>query len=290
MKDICNFSFLNLGIGSHIITEIKRDPLASDFIIALAAAACFAPPHPPVFDPSPSIANVRFNPKFFETLPSMKQICASCNTDAELRTYLGNENYEILRFFILANKAQLTTIPNSLKVDVGVNGTQFFISSVSTELELIFRQKRKQYGVQWLWHGSLTDRWYRILHTGLKDFGQTEFTTHGPPYYGKGIYMSESFHYSYWYCTAAPNKYKKSALPKNLLIISLVENANTPGLTKPVTTHEYTQKDDQACITRILFVMDPDDIKNPTLDTNTIANPPKVHDFQEILLNNIKKK
>lgn len=288
-EPICQYSFLTLGVGSNIIAEIKRDPLASDLIISLAAAACFAPKHPPVFEPSPESDNLKFDPKFFEVLPSMKKISETCNNDIELRAFLGDQNFEILRFFILANKAQFMTIPKSLKVNVKVNGTQFLVTSVSPKSELIFRQKREEKGVVWLWHGSLTDRWYRILHTGLKDFGQTEFTTHGPPYFGKGIYMSESFHYSYWYCTSAPNKYKNSALPKDLLIISLVENANTPGLTKPVTNHEYTQKDDQACITRVLFVMDPSDQSNQSLDTNTINMPPVVPDFQSVLLSSIKK-
>lgn len=288
-EEICKYSFLNLGVGSNIITEIKRDPLASDLIIALAGAACFAPPNPPVFDPHPSSANVIFDKSFFAKLPSMKIICERCKTDTELRDFLGEQNYEILRFFILANKAQLMTIPKSHNVNINVKGTQFLITSVSTESELIFRQKRNQYGVKWLWHGSLTDRWHRILYTGLKDYGQTEYTTHGPPYFGKGIYMSESFLYSYWYCTSAQNQYKNSALPKDLLIISLVENANTPGLTIPVTDHEYTQKDSQACITRVLFVMDGRNNENRSLDTNTLENPPIVPGFEEVLLSKIKK-
>ena len=46
---LCQYSFLNLGVGTNIIGEIKRDPLATDFLIVLAGAASIGPPDPPVF-------------------------------------------------------------------------------------------------------------------------------------------------------------------------------------------------------------------------------------------------
>lgn len=86
---------------------------------------------------------------------------------------IGHDNYEILRFFILANKAQLITLPDEMHLNIGSKSAQFLITSVSPESELIFRNKRESCGVKWLWHGSRAERWYRILHTGLKDLGNT---------------------------------------------------------------------------------------------------------------------
>lgn len=282
----CQFSFVNLGVGSNIIGEIKRDPLATDFIIALAGAAFKAPANPPVFDPSPESQNIYFNESFFETLPSMKQICNQCNTDSDLIRLIGINSYEILRFFILANKAQLITLPSDLQTSVNVNSTQFLITSVSPESELIFREKREKFGVKWFWHGSHAERWYRILHTGLKDLGRTDYQLNGGPWYGDGIYMSDSFSVSLSYCTPACNIYKNSKLPKNMYVISLVENADVKELSGPVAPNEYTQKDDSACITRVLFLIDN---KSNYIDFNTLQNPPKVPSLPEVLSHQIKK-
>ena len=289
-KEQCQYSFLNLGVGTNIIGEIKRDPLATDFLIVLAGAACIAPQNPPVFEPSPNSSGIKFSKTFFEKLPSMKNICNRCNTDRDLKELIGENNYEILRFFILANKAQLITLPEKVQVQIGSNSKQFLITSVSPESELIFRSKRELHGVKWLWHGSRAERWYRILHTGLKDFGNTIYQLHAGPIYGDGIYMSDSFLYSYGYCVMAENIYKKSNLPKRIIVISLVENANVPELVGPVAYQEYTQRDDSACITRVLFCYDASPGNNNNLiDYNALKNPPKVPTLSEVLSHQMEK-
>lgn len=283
----CQFSFLNLGLGSNIIGEIKRDPIATDLIIVLAGAASEAPEKPPVFDPSPESQKISFSKDFFSKLPSMMSICSHCSTDKDLIKFIGTNNFEILRFFILANKAQLITLPKDMRTNIKAKGTQFLITSMSPESELIFREKREKYGVKWLWHGSRVERWYRILHTGLKDLGRTDYQLNGGPWYGDGIYMSDSFNYSMYYCgTPTQNVYTQSCLPKSIQIISLVENAAVKELTGPVTTNEYTQKDESACITRVLFLVD--GTKKEDIEYNSLQNPPKVPTLNDVLSHKMK--
>lgn len=209
----CQHSYHKLGVGVSVLKEIKRDPLAADFIISLASYACYAPPNPPVFEPSPADAGIRFTAAFFDKLPPMSKIVSRCKDDTELFEYIGADSFKILRFFILTNKAQFFTLQRRLQITLpNFSGVQFLASYVSPESELIFRSKKERYGVKWFWHGSRTERWYRILHTGLKDFGNTQYQLQAGPIYGNGIYMSDSFNYSFWYCMPAANHYKNSKL------------------------------------------------------------------------------
>ncbi|KAK8843599.1 Poly [ADP-ribose] polymerase 6 [Tritrichomonas musculus] len=274
---VCQYSFLNLGVGSNIVGEIKRDPLATDLIIALAGSAFTAPSSPPVFEPSPESQGIHVDMSFFDTLPSMKNICMNCQNDSDLIQYIGKNKYEILRFFILANKAQLITLPPSCRTSINASPYQFLITSVSPESELVFRSKKDKCGVMWLWHGSDASRWYRILHTGLKNMYKSEYQTHG----GVGIFMSNSFYYSSCYCVNTKNIYKKSKLPKDFYVISLVENAKVSQLNFYIN-NEYTQQDESASITRVLFLIDSSK-RNNNADFDVVINPPTVPTLNEVL-------
>lgn len=289
-EERCKHSYHKLGVGVSVVSEIKRDPLASDFLISLASCAFYAPAQPPVFDPSPETEKIEFTADFFDKLPSMKIISSRCRNDTDLIQLIGIKLFKVLRFFILSNKAQLMTLSDKLKVKINkFNGVQFLATYVSPESELIFREKKKKFGAKWFWHGSRTDRWYRIMHTGLKDFGNTKYQLHAGPIYGDGIYMSESFNYSFWYCVPAENKYAKSSLPKNLTVIALTENAAVPELRKTVQLHEFTQSDEKACITRVLLVMDSSNNSNSAINYDTLANPPKVPSLRDVLDEKLKR-
>ena len=169
---------------------------------------------------------------------------------------------------------------------MNIEGTQFLVTSVTPESYLIFQEKRKSYGTKWLWHGSHAERWYRILHSGLKDMANSNYQLHAGQIFGYGIYMSDSFLYSRDYCTPAKNIYKNSKLPKKFVVISLVENAAVPGLSKTVQAHEFTQKDNSACITRVLFMMKAD-IRNFE-DYNVLKKPPCVPDCYKVITHQMK--
>ena len=214
-----------------------------------------------------------------------------CNNDSELIDLIGKNYFDILRFFILTNKAQLITIPNNMKVyNEKIEGYQFLVSFVSPESELIFMKKREQFGAKWFWHGSITERWYRILHTGLKDGNCTKYQVNDGPIYGFGIYLSDSYAYSLCYCREpATNLYKNSKLPKLFSVISLTENAAVPELNSTKLPREFTQRDDEAIITRVLFVneINADNIyanyQYSKDDMNTIQKPPIVPSLSDIM-------
>jgi len=245
---LCQFSFLNLGIGSNICSELKRDPLATDLLMCIAAAAC-APPEPPVFEPAPP----QFDNDFFNRLPPIN-LLASCESDAELKALLGMHDFEILRFLILANRAQLSTVPQEKRVQgLPCQSAQFLITSVSPKSEIDFQKYSDQYGRGYLWHGSQVSRWYRILHTGIKICSGSKYMTHG----GNGIYLSDSFLYSLPYSYQSTNSYTNSQLGKSFSIISMMEVSPGP-LFKKEMQYEFTQNDEEGIIPRMLFVIPTD--------------------------------
>ena len=263
-KELCSFSFNTLGVGGNICLELKRDPIANDLLISLAAAAAFAPPEPPVFDPMPP----NFDIKFFSRLPSV-EVLSQYDNDSQLRELLGDSDFETLRFIILANKAQLSTLPDELRVSGFPTKTiQFLITSVSPESELAFQTYASEYGRGYLWHGSGISRWYRILHTGLKVCSGGKYQVHG----GKGIYLSDSFYYSLAYSAQiyVPNQsilssnlgYTNSVLG-NFNIISMVEMSPGPKF-KPEIPHEFTQNEERGLITRMLIAVP----RNAQIDYN----------------------
>ena len=120
----------------------------------------------------------------------------------------------------------------------------------------------------YLWHGSSVVRWYSILHNGLKDLGRTVDRVHAGPIHGDGIYQSDLSSYSIPYSYPEENRYKHSSLPKKLQVLSLTENAKTPGLNHPIQ-NEFTQTDERACVVRALMIV------KSNFSWNIVDDPPK---------------
>jgi len=68
-KEFCQFRFTEIGIGTSIYLEIKRDPLVADLIISLFAASIsdnYCDPKPSNFNPVNAIS-------LFSQLPNPKK-------------------------------------------------------------------------------------------------------------------------------------------------------------------------------------------------------------------------
>lgn len=265
-RDACNFCFTEIGVSSNIIGEIKRDPLVNDLLISLASTTYDTK----FFNPCPPKVYMNHLSHFFNNLPSMHTLANQCQNDAELQQFITKEYFDILKFLILANKSHIIALEDpSLKITECSESTiQFLLTIATPEFEKAFQIKKKKYGNKYLWHGSNVVRWYSILHNGLKDLGRTVDRVHAGPIYGDGIYQSNLSSYSFPYSYVGVNRYKNSTLPNNLQVLSLTENAKTPGLNHPIE-FEYTQTDERACIIRCLMV-----VKN-NFSWDIVKNPPK---------------
>ncbi|KAH0786747.1 UBA/TS-N domain containing protein [Histomonas meleagridis] len=281
---LCYFSFVNIGVGANLIQEIRRDPTATDLIVSIASYAAgtsYMMPHPD--------ANEIELQNFFNDLPTIQRILQTKN-DQELYSLLGKTNFEILRFIMLANRSHLITLKGHNRLsELNSVDYQFLITSAPPEKEVELNRLKTKYGQIWLWHGSPTDRWYSIFHNGLKDYANTKWQSHDGHWKGiPGVYESDEFSYSYSYSLgnsmSLGNKYKNSMLPKNFIIVALVENAKMPDL-RFVMNNEYAQKNEKALIPRVLMLVSTmDTARNLNAKWNTMKKPPKhVPDLEEII-------
>lgn len=117
----------------------------------------------------------------------------------------------------------------------------------------------------------------------------------GGPWFGDGIYMSDSYCVSLSYSgNAFKNCYTNSKLKNDISVISLIENANVPELNGPVAPNEFTQQDEEACITRVLLVNVYKSYKEfyhhscNYSDFNTLQTPPTVPTLRDLLNEKMK--
>jgi len=123
---LCEFGVARIGLGSTVMSDIRRDPMLADFLVYLAAAAYgtrfFRPPLPEKLD--------REAEKFFEELPPMENL-KRFESDQDLMRVIGIPFYEILRFILMSNRAHLIFLPDQLAIVECKRHTIQFLSVVS---------------------------------------------------------------------------------------------------------------------------------------------------------------
>jgi hypothetical protein len=277
---VCFFSVAEIGLHASVMSELRRDLFVADFLVCLASTAYrtkfFVPPLPDQLNGSAI--------SFFAGLPPMATL-AQCANDTALRTMIGVQHYEILRFILTSNRAHLVHLPDCLKISECAHNTeQLLCVTAAPERELAFRKKKGDTASAWLWHGSTATRWHSILHTSLQDLGKSPDRTHlGADTFGPGVYQSHLSSVSIWYCAGqsfgASNAhlYKSSVLPASLTVLALVENIKGPLLNQ-VADVEWTQKDLDGLVVRCLLIV------KKEFEWNLVQKPPaKVPTLDECL-------
>lgn len=222
-KELCNFRFCEIGIGTSVIQEIKRDPMVADLTFSVFSSAIrthYLTPSPPGF-------NEAAMEKICKNMPPMQQMAQSCQNDKELTHQIGAEAVSLLRWVLLSNRSHLIYLPPELQLPEFQPSKQFLALISSPEAESTFQYLKDKYGSIYLWHGSHGERWHSIIRNGLKNGTGTKLQQNGAVL-GEGIYFARSSGTSWGYSKLSDNKYKSSVMGKQLHIISLVEIANLP--------------------------------------------------------------
>jgi hypothetical protein len=251
---MCLFSFRDIGLGSSVVVELRRDAAVADLILSLASvaaspfAAWAANPAYAVMakDGTPDLPStlLQAHPEFFDNLPPV-HLMASCETDRDLKRLVGEAQFEILRFIFLSLRAQLFSLPDSMKLRECAGQTdQFFVAMSSPERELAFRQKWEAHGAHYLWHGSPATNWLSILQNGLGLSTQgivwhASLSTVSFGYSGKGGQIS--------------NKYATCRWQGPLSVIGFVESVKGEGLQGAVPV--FTQRDLGGLALRVLMII-----------------------------------
>jgi poly [ADP-ribose] polymerase 6/8 len=291
-KQLCKFQLTNIGLGTPVIQEIRRDPMAADFILSIFSAAIgtkFLVPEPPDFRADELL-------RIFQELPSVRDMASCGETDQQLIKLIGNEAVKLLRWVLLGTQSHLIALPNELKLPEFPCTCQFMSLMSSPHAEDVLGRMKQQFGTFYLWHGSGGDRWYSILRNGLKNASGTALQAHGAAR-GPGIYFAPNSQMSWGYSHVAANRYAKSQLGANLQVISLCEVAkigNSANFRLPrkgaeksdlvfngfLKNHKdmYTLSIEEACVVRFIFVQG-------SFGHDVVQNPPKrvptLHDFLE---------
>ena len=259
-KPVCQMAFSEMGVGTSILQEIKRDPYAADLLISCFAAAIgtrFLTPEPPGFSKN----EIK---QLLQNLPAVRDMM-QLSDERALLDMIGPRLLTLLRWIILSIHSQFISLPDELKLKEFPSRCQFLTLMSSVEKEQKFRALRAQYGSYFLWHGSTTDRWHSIIRQGLKNGTGTHLQQNGAAL-GSGIYFARSSNTSIGYSRGFENPYRKSLLGNQLSIVSLCEVAKVPELKDQGWAHTCVNED--ACIVRFLFV-------GPNFNRDTIADPPK---------------
>ena len=245
-NQFCRFTLETLGVGNSLIQEIRRDPLAADFVFSTFANAL----NTTYLNPQPPDDILRTAQTVVSTLPSMEEIADCCFTDIDLNRKLGKESTDLLRFVLFSNKNQFIHIPRTLEIRISSNPFQFMTLTASPEKEAIFQSLKNKYGSIFLFHGSNYDRWYSIFHNGLINATGTGLMSHGSAL-GSGIYFAPDAGTSFGYCSSCQNQYKNSQF-KQYSPIALCEVAKVPDLKNHGWA--YTLRQENACIVRFLLI------------------------------------
>ena len=295
-NQLCQYKFMELGLGTTISKEIRRDPFVADLLFSIFATTIKTN----YFDPKPPMPKNKTLEELIDKMPSMKKI-AKFEDDASLNQALGHEAVDLLRWVILTCRSNFFLLPPSLEFPqfrrANLNNNefkcfQFMALTASPEQENIFQQLKKEFhGSRFLWHGSSADRWHSIIRQGLKNATGTKLQQNGAAL-GSGIYFAPESGTSIGYSRSLPNSYRNSYLCDNLQVIALCEVVNLPinkevSVTVEIDSNDVTKKKtktlkgslndhswaltltlEEACIVRFVFV-------NLKAQVNVSSNPPR---------------
>lgn len=154
---LCVHQLSRVGLGTSVLTEIKRDPIVADFIISLY----FTSELTKFNQPAPPEDLRKFSRLLKNNLPSMNELI-KYDDDAQIIEIIGENPFQLLRWILFSNQSNFVSLPESLKFPQWAKYTQLMALSASHEAEKEFQKRKLQYGTRFFWHGSFGDRWYPI--------------------------------------------------------------------------------------------------------------------------------
>lgn len=220
-KESCKFSFIEIGVGTSLVQEIKRDLFVADLLVTTFLSALqmnFLTPAPPNY----TIKQIQNISKHF---PPMSKI-AQFDDDVSLCDTYGKDMVNLLRWIILSNRSQLFYLEKKIEIKSLASPKTFqFMALLSTpDQEEIFQQLKRKYGSFFMWHGSPTERWHSIIRTGIVVGSRLNY---GPC---NAIFMASNSQTSLGYTRGGrQNCTKGSKLGNWVSIISILEVIKLPS-------------------------------------------------------------
>lgn len=247
---LCEVAFNEIGVGTSVAQEIRRDTYAADLLFSIFACSFNNQKYMEPCPPQHILRNAR---NIFHSLPPMETIAQTCQNDADIYKQFGSDTLDLLRWVILSNKNQLIHLPPELNIGSVGFDVQFMTLMASPDAEEAFQKKKngcKSKKSVFLWHGSGGDRWHSIIRNGLMNMSDKD-CIHGRAF-GSGIYLAEDINISFGYSSPTPNLYRNSVLGTSLSLIALCEVAPVSQLVQHGRSI-FTLTDEEAIIVRFIY-------------------------------------
>ncbi|KAL6064174.1 Protein mono-ADP-ribosyltransferase parp8 [Balamuthia mandrillaris] len=215
-RELCCFSFQQLGVMSDAADEIATQAEVVDLLICMATAAANSgratdifDPFPTLFDPdnpkkvilSPKDKNFSLLKKLLTSFPTVHNLsqAADCLSMKDQLDRVDRLAYPLLQWIISSNRSHIVKLSKSRHIPSMNTPYQYVLLSSPPEKEEKFRELKAQHGSVFAFHGSRVENWHCILRMGLKNASGTKLQLNGAAY-GAGIYLSPhsttSFGYS----------------------------------------------------------------------------------------------
>lgn len=210
-RDLCCWSFQQLGVGSDASNEIATPVDVTDLLVSMVVAAAkssrnnqILDPFPTIFDTINSAAPV-LSPENKDWTLLNKIVAAICSVDSKLagawRHNLQKAHplaWPLLNWITSSNRSHLVRLPPTYVIPSMGTPYQYLLISAPPEKEAIFQRNKKQHGSHWAFHGSNPENWHSILRRGLINASGTSLQLNGAAY-GSGIYLSPAASISFGY-------------------------------------------------------------------------------------------
>lgn len=210
-RDLCCWSFQQLGVGSDASNEIATPVDVTDLLVSMVIAAAKSARNNSILEPFPTIfdnsggAKPVLSPENKDWTLLNKIVGAICSVDSKLpgawRHNLQKAHplaWPLLNWITSSNRSHLVRLPPTYVIPSMGTPYQYLLISAPPEKEAIFQKNKKQHGSHWAFHGSNPENWHSILRRGLINASGTSLQLNGAAY-GAGIYISPAAQISFGY-------------------------------------------------------------------------------------------
>jgi hypothetical protein len=157
-----------------IVSDITENPEIVDLLICMCYSAAFSDrrekiftPFPPTYEKKGSSKNYSAVEKVLSNFPSVSVMKKNCDSEKEFKKFLGDSEYELLRWILTTKRCALLKIPSKKQINSLGTVYQYFTLVDDPGKSATFAKDRTKYGSYFAFHGSGVENWHSILRNQL---------------------------------------------------------------------------------------------------------------------------
>lgn len=277
-RDLCSWSFCELGVGRTSTDRIATAGEVVDLILAITIAAATSARAKQILNPFPSVmdANRRkiLDPKrpnyakaaeMVKELPSFGRM-VGCEKEEEIRRLCEQRSqysYGLLQWIVSSCPAHVVCLQGKDRIVSMGTSYQYLMRCSSPEHDRVFDAAKQTHGSIFAFHGSPIENWHAILRNGVKNCSGTSLQLNGASY-GAGVYVSPTASMSLKYSqirsqsavsSSAHGRDNEFVSDKEIRLLALCEIVDDGNCSK--SGDVWVVRNDKHIVTRFLFAFVP---------------------------------